>query len=243
MMELCLQWETVGIVGVISLLIGCVGYYIFSYQKRFKHVDQFTDMGELKQHLTRCPNKKAKVLIEGIVMKSSEALKTEHSSPVEGAAKYVTTSNDTEFEISVPFHLADRSGNMITVQFVHRAEEFRQILDRVWQGDVTHNQRENTRGISARYHLVVNEYLLLFGSSMGAYGEATLIFSSDTVRFVPSEVNSSIDSLISCKEEIVRVHTFLPTVFCFVIAGGVTLLLIAFVLLVMSAVPYTSLAE
>ncbi len=258
-------------IGATSLFIGYILHQVSQNRSRdlsyLQHVAQFTNMGELKKHLAKCPDQRADVLIEGTVRKSSEALKTENSS-VEGAAKYITTTTYTKIyhpetekwnetssttenmRISVPFHLADPSGDVVTVQSVHSAGGFRQILERVWQDKVTPSQRTigdyatnvALREIPAGYH--VREYLLLFGSSMGAYGVATLqgnsFMSSGSVTFTPGDVSSSIDGLISRNEVIVNTLKFLAMLF-FVGGGGI--LVISSVPLVLRALGLQSSGE
>ena len=260
--------QLVGVVlGATSLLAG-YAFHQFSQMRSkelsyLQHVPQFTNMQKLREHLLNCQDNKADVLIEGVVKKlGSEALKSEKGG-VEGAAKLVTTTmykkvydstnskwNDVSSSIenlcvSVPFQLSDRNGVTVTVQPIHNAGGFRQILERVWQERVGPDSRSlgdyatNTelKEISNGSH--TREFLLTFGTTLGAYGTATLqsktFLSSGSINFIPSEVSSSIQGLMETRELIVSVFSFMSLLF---VVGGGGLLLFSTVPLVMRALGY-----
>lgn len=211
------------------------------------HVPQFTDLGQLKDHLKNSPNQKADVLVEGKVEKLDKVLVSDKTG-VDGAAKLLTTttyskvfnedtlnpkwrdiSNTIEnANVSVPFKLVDSKGKHVTVNSVHMAGGFRQVLQRVWQeksgpdsrsfGDYATNMtlKEIPNGS------LTNEFLLVFGTSMGAYGNAVLenqsFLSSGNITFTPVEISSSIRGLISRNEMIVNVLKLFSLVF--VVGGG-----------------------
>ena len=140
--------------------------------------------------------------------------------------------------ISVPFKLVDSQGNSVNVATVHQAGGFRQVLQPVWQekvlpdsrhmGDYLTNMtlREIPNGSLTR------EFLLVFGTSIGAYGNASLqqkqsgFFSNkEAVIFSPVEVGTSIRALISRNELIVNGMKFVSLVF---LVGGGSIILITF---------------
>lgn len=263
-----MEHELFGVlVGASSLLAGYVLHQLSQMRARelsyLQLVPQFTSMKKLREHLSDIPDKKADVLVEGVVKKlGSECLKSDKAG-IEGAARLVTTttlkkvynsqsgkwsdvsSTIENLNVSVPFQLVDGSGHTITVQSVHSAGGFRQILERVWQdkqlpesrslGDFATNTtlREIPNGLHTR------EFLLLFGTSLGAYGTASLqgtgYISSGTITFTPIEVNSSIRGLISRNELIVSTLRFFSML---LLVGGGGILLLASVPLVMKVLGY-----
>lgn len=260
--------QLVGVaLGATSLLAG-YAFHQFSQMRSkelsyLQHVPQFTNIQKLHEHLVNCPENKAKVLIEGVVKKlGSEALKSEKAG-VEGAAKLVTTtlykkvydsanskwkdvsSSIENLCVSVPFQLSDRNGVTVTVQPVHNAGGFRQILERVWQEKVGADSRSlgdyatNTELKEIPNGSHTREFLLTFGMTLGAYGTATLqnktFLSSGSVNFIPSEVSSSIEGLIQGKELTVSILSFMSKLFA-VVGGGV--LVFCTVPLVLKALGY-----
>ena len=85
-------------IGATSLFVGYILHQVSQHRSKelsyLQHVTQFTNLHKLKDHLSNCPDQKADVLIEGTVKKGNETLNTENSG-VEGAAKYITTTNYT----------------------------------------------------------------------------------------------------------------------------------------------------
>lgn len=222
------------------------------------HVPRFYDFKQLKDHLKDSPSQSADVLLEGRVEKLDKVLTSERSE-LEGVARLVTTTTNTKVlreqegqpsrwrdisntienvNVSVPFKLVDASGNHVTVRAIHEAGGFRQILQRVWQekvgpdsrslGDFATNMtlREIPNGSLTR------EFLLVFGTSVGAYGNAVLesksLWSSE-VSFTPVEVNSSIRSLISRNEMILGTMKVFSIIF--LVGGGSILFFTAISLL------------
>lgn len=241
-------------IGTSSLLVGYLLHQLSQMRSRelsyLQHVPQFTDLNKLRKYLGSCPENKAEVLVEGTVKKlGTEALKSEMAG-VEGAARLVTTttykkvyyqssnswkeSSNTIENVctSVPFTLSDRQGNLLTVLSVKKAGGFRQILERVWQDKTAPDSRSfgdyatNMTVKEMPNGSLTSEYLLVFGSSMAAYGIASLnnqsLLSNGTVKLVPTEVSSSIQGLISRNEMIVDVLKFFSVVL-FVAGGGVLL--------------------
>ena len=146
----------------------------------------------------------------------------------EGAAKLVTTTTytkvyqeSTESEsntakwrdmsntiknvnISVPFKLSDGQGNSVNVSTVHRTGGFHQVLQRVWQEKIDPDSRhmgDYLTNITLREipnGSLTREFLLVFGTLIGAYGSASLqksqsgFFIREEVTFSPIEVGTSI---------------------------------------------------
>ena len=250
------------VLGATSLIAGYVLHKLSQMRSQelsyLHHVPQFRDLKQLKDHLRSSPNQRADVLIEGKAEKLDKVL-TSDKSGLEGAAKLLTTttyskvyheesqnpkwrdmSNTIEnVNVSVPFKLVDTQGNTVTVQSVHTAGGFRQVLERVWQektgpdsrsfGDYATNMtvKEIPNGTLTR------EFLLVFGTSIGAYGNAVLqnqsYWSGGEVSFTPVEVNSSIHSLISRNEMIVNSLKLFSLVF--LVGGGGILFITAVPLL------------
>ena len=263
-----MEHELVGVlVGASSLLAGYLLHQLSQLRSRelsyLQLVPQFTSMKKLRDHLSNTPDQKADVLVEGAVKKlGSDCLKSDKAG-VEGAAKLVTTtsykkvynshtskwnevsSTIENVNVSVPFQLVDGSGNSITVQSAHSAGGFRQIVERVWQEKVPADSRSlGDFATNATLKEIPNgshtrEFLLVFGTSMGAYGTATLqgsgILSSGTVNFTPIEVSSSIRGLIARNEVIVSTLKLFSVL---LVVGGGSVLLITAVPLLMKAFGY-----
>jgi hypothetical protein len=153
-------------------------------------------------------------------------------------AKWRDMSNTIEnVNISVPFKLSDGQGNSVNVSTVHRAGGFRQVLQRVWQEKIGPDSRHmgdyltniTLREIPNGY--LTREFLLVFGTSIGAYGSASLqksqsgFFASEEVTFAPVEVGTSIRALISRNELIVNSMKFVSLV---LLLGGGSIMLITF---------------
>lgn len=256
-------------VGAASLLAGYVLHQLSQIRSKelsyLQHVPQFTSMKKLRDHLTNCPEQKAEVLIEGVVRKlGQEALKSDKSG-IEGAAKVVTTtsykkaynsqtnqwnesSNTMEnVKVSIPFQLeSSRGGGVVTVQGVHNASGFRLILERVWQERLQPDSRslgDYATGKDLKEipnGSLTREFMLTFGTSLGAYGAASIgssksFLSSGEVTFTPFVVSSSIQGLISQNEAIVTALKFFSMV-CVVGGGGI--LLLSVVPLVLKACGY-----
>jgi len=251
--------------GASSLLAGWLLHSLSKSRSEelsyLQEVPKFTDFRQLKDHLNECPGKQAEVLVEGVVKKlGSEALKSENSS-VEGAARLVTTttyrkvfnpssnkwvdsSSTIENQcVSVPFSLTDKRGNSVSVHSVSKADGFRLVLERVWQKSTPPDSR--SIGDYAT-NLTINEipngslsreFLLLFGSSLGAHGVATLqnqsLLSSGSISLEPSEVSTSIGGLIARNEVIVNVLKFFSMV---LVIGGGSVLIFTLAPLVLKAV-------
>ena len=217
------------VLGAASLWAG----YWFS-QKRSKElppyrylqqVPQFTNMKKLHEHLENCPDKKADVLIEGVVKKHGGALKSENG--VEGAAKLVTTYKEvydsakkkssicTDDCNSVTFQLSDENGETVTVRQIHDAGGFQHAIKKEFSGG-SHTK----------------EYLMTFGTTLGMYGTATLTsggyISSAGVDFIPSIVSTTTTTRD-------RFLSFMSMLF---VVGGGGLLLFFTVSLAMRALGY-----
>ena len=215
-------------------------------------VPRFHNFKQLKDHLKNSPNQSADVLLEGKVEKLEKALNSEKSE-LEGAARLVTTTTYTKVlheqegqprkwrdmsntienvNVSVPFKLVDSSGNHVTVRSVHQAGGFRQILQKVWQEKVGPDSRSlgdyatNMTLSEIPNGSLTREFLLVFGTSVGVYGNAVLeskSFLSSQVSFTPVEVNSSIRSLISRNEMILSSMKLVSVV---LLVGGGSILFI-----------------
>lgn len=244
------------LMGASSLLVGYVLHRLSEMRMEelsyLQHVPKFSDFKKLRNHLSNIPDKTADVLVEGTTKKSEDTLKSEKAG-VEGAAKLVTTtsykkvyhaqtekwsdvSNTIEnLNISVPFNLVDANGNTIRVQSVHNAGGFRQILERVWQEKVNPESRsigDHVTNVALQEipnGSLTREFLLVFGTSMGAYGTASLkdksLLSSGNIYFTPVEVSSSIQSLLYRNEMIISTLKFFS--FVLLVGGGGILLLSA----------------
>ena len=225
-----------------------------------QHIPRFSNFSYLCDHLRNSPSQRADVLIEGSVEKLNDHTLISEKTGLEGAAKLVTTTTYTKVyqegsesdsrapiwrdmsntienvNISVPFKLVDSKGKSVNVTSVHGAGGFRQVLQRVWQekilpdsrqmGDYLTNitLREIPNGSLSR------EFLLVFGTSIGAYGSATLqqkqsgfFTNEEAVSFSPVEVGSSVRALISRNELIVNSMKFVSLV---LLVGGGSVLLI-----------------
>lgn len=255
------------VIGASSLLAGYLFHQLSQMRSKelsyLQLVPQFADMKKLRQHLANCPEQKAEVLVEGVVKKlGPDALRSDKSG-VEGAAKLVTTTtykkvlnsqtgkyNEASSTIenqktSIPFQLVDRSGGTVTIRSVHNASGFRQLLERVWQEKVGPESRSigdyatNTELQEIPNGSLTREFLLTFGTSLGAYGAASLenksFLSSGDITFVPTEVSSSIQGLISRNEAIVSMFKFFSMVF---VVGGGGILVLSAVPLVLKACGY-----
>ena len=138
--------------------------------------------------------------------------------------------------ISVPFKLSDSQGNSVNVSTVHRAGGFRQVLQRVWQEKIGPDSRhmgDYLTNITLREipnGSLTREFLLVFGTSIGAYGSASLqktqsgFFAGEEVTFAPVEVGTSIRALIS-RNELVNSMKFVSLV---LLLGGGSIMLITF---------------
>lgn len=153
--------------------------------------------------------------------------------------KWRDMSNTIEnVNISVPFKLVDRQGKSVNMTTVHQAGGFRQVLQPVWQEKVLPDSRQMgdyLTNITLREipnGSLTREFLLVFGTSIGAYGSATLqqkqsgFFSNEeAINFSPVEVGVSIRALISRNELIVNSMKFVSLVF---LVGGGSIMLITF---------------
>ncbi len=245
------------VLGAVSLFAGYVLRKLAQARaedlSNLNHVPQFQDFSKLRDHLKDSPSQSADVLIQGRVEKLDKVVTSEKSEQ-EGAARLVTTTTYTKVlheregqpkkwrdtsntienvNISVPFKLVDKRGNDITVHAVHQAVGFRQVLQRVWQDKVQPDSRSlgdfatNLTLKEISNGSLTREFLLLFGTSVGAYGTAALekqsLFSSGQVSFTPLEVNSSIQSLISRNEMILGSMKLFSVIF---LVGGGSILFI-----------------
>ena len=242
------------VIGASSLVFGYVLHQLAEARARevsyLHHTPQFTDFRSLREHLTSSPGQSAQVLVEGVTKKLNESLKSEHTG-TEGAAMYTTTttyskvyhedsrkwrdmSNTLEnVRLSIPFQIVDPQAYTVTIRSVEKAGGFRQILDKVYQfktppesrsiGDHATNMelREIPNGNLTR------EFMLVFGTTIGAYGSATLsgqsFLSSGDVSFTPVEVASSVSSLISRNE--MSASAFRLFSYISLIGGGTVLVL------------------
>ena len=267
------EQHIVGVVlGASSLLIGYLIHKGAQMRQEelsyLQHVPQFPNFRSLREHLRSSPNKKADVLIEGVVEKLSDNALISEKTGLEGAAKLVTTTTYTKVyqegsesenrspkwrdmsntienvNISVPFKLSDSQGNSVNVSTVHQAGGFRQVLQRVWQEKIAPDSRhmgDYLTNITLREipnGLLTREFLLVFGTSIGAYGSASLqtqsgFFASEEVTFTPVEVGTSIRALISRNELIVNSMKFVSLV---LLLGGGSIMLITFLPLLLRLV-------
>ena len=251
--------------GASSLLAGWLLHNLSKSRSEalsyLQDVPKFTDLGKLRQHLNECPDKQAEVLVQGEVKKlGSEALKSEKAS-TEGAARLVTTTiyrkvynqntdkwtdSSSTIEnvcVSVPFSLVDRRGNSLNINSVTKAGGFRLILERVWQNSTQPDSRSigdfatNLTLKEIPNGTITREYLLVFGSTLGAHGVATLqnqsLISSGTITLVPTEVSASINGLIARNEMVVNTLKFLSML---LLIGGGSVLIFALVPMVLKAI-------
>ena len=260
------------VVGATSLLAGYALHQLSEMRSKelsyLQLVPHFADMKKLREHLSNCPDKKADVLVEGVVKKLGPVPLKSEKAGIEGAAKLVTTTsyrkvlnsqtgqwNDSSstienLRVSVPFRLVDRSGGAVTVRSIHNTSGFRQLLERVWQERVGPESRSigdyatNTDLREIPNGSLTREFLLTFGTSLGAYGAASLenksLLSSGEVNFTPYEVSSSIQGLITRNETIVTVFKFFSMVF---LIGGGGILLLSTVPLLLKASGYQVLSS
>lgn len=232
------------------------------------HTPQFSSFSNLREHLRNSPSQRADVLVEGVVEKLSDSALTSDKTGLEGAAKVVTTTTYTKVyqessesetrapkwrdmsntienvNISIPFKLADSQGKSINVNNVHTAGGFRQVLQRVWQEKIAPDSRQMgdyLTNITLREipnGSLTREFLLVFGTSIGAYGSASLqkqtgFFGTEDVTFTPVEVGTSIRALISRNEIIVSSMKFVSMV---LLVGGGSIMLITFLPLLLRLV-------
>lgn len=257
------EQHIVGVVlGASSLLVGYIIHKAAQARQKelsyLTHVPQFPNLRSLREHLRNSPNQRADVLIEGVVKKLNDNALISEKTGLEGAAKLVTTttytkvyqeSSETEtrtpkwrdmsntienVNISVPFKLSDGLGNSVSVNSVHNAGGFRQILERVWQEKIAPDSRhmgDYLTNITLREipnGSLTREFLLVFGTSIGAYGSASLqkqsgFFANEEVAFAPVEVGTSIRALIYRNELIVNSMKFASLV---LLLGGGSIVLI-----------------
>ena len=226
-------------------------------------VPKFTNFRSLKDHLKSSPGQKADVLVEGSVAKLGSAALYSEKAGMEGAARLVTTTMYTKVyhdesgtwrdlsntienvNVSLPFKITDNQGEHVRVHSAHRAGGFRQALQRVYQ-EKTQPEKRSMGDYATTLTLketpngsLTREYLLVFGTSLAGYGSAVLqnqsLFSSGEVVFTPSEVGSSIHSLISRNEMIASAYRFISLVL--ILAGGSILVISVAPLLLNILVP------
>ena len=248
-----MEQQLIGVaLGASSLLVGYLFHKLSEARSKelsyLRDVPQFTNMSALRQHLADSPEQRAEILVEGTVKKhGGEALKSEKSG-VEGAARVLTTttykkvynsqtgkwneasSTIENVKVSVPFQIADRRGGAVVIRSVHNTNGFRQVLERVWQARLQPESRSiGDYATGADLQEVPNgsltrEYLLTFGTTLGAYGMASIenksLLSSGSLNFAPYEVSSSIQGLISRNEFVVSALRFFSMV-CIVGGGGI----------------------
>ena len=253
------------VLGAASLLAGYV-FHRFSKtpSKELPYpekVPQFTDMQKLREYLEDCPNLQADVLIEGVVKRQNDSLGSRNKTVVEGAAIIVTTTeykkvydtankkwnNNVSSSIenrsdSVKFQLSDENGKTVIVQPIHKAGGFRHILEKVWEYRVGEDSRslgDYTMLKEIPNGSLTREFFLTFGTTLGAYGIATLkksgINSPMDISFFPSEVGSSIQGVTATRELTVSILSYMSLLF---VVGGGGLLVFSTVSLVMRALGY-----
>ena len=124
----------------------------------------------------------------------------------------------------MPFSLIDSLENSLNIKFVNKAEEFQPILEMVWQDETRPESRSigdfatNMVLNEIPYGTLTKEYLLVFGSTLGAHGVATLQNRSGTITLVPTEVSTSINGLIAHKKKNVNTLRF---IIVFLLISGV----------------------
>lgn len=242
----------------LSYLLGKLGDLRAEEVSYLQGVPQFRDFRKLKEHLRNSPGQKADVMVEGKADKLGNASLYSEKAGVEGAARVVSTttyskmwheetskwrdiSNTIEnVNLSLPFKMVDGQGDHVRVESVHTAGGFRQILQRVFQEKTLPEQRSmGDYATSVALKEIPNgsltrEFMLVFGTPLAGYGCAVLtkssFFSGGEVAFTPVEVSSSIPSLISRNEMIVKTFKFLS--FMLLVGGGTVLVLSAIPLVV-----------
>ena len=130
--------------------------------------------------------------------------------------------------MSVPFSLTDSCGNAVNIISVSKADGFCLVLEKVWQKSTPADSRSigdyatNLTISKMPNRSLSRKFLLMFGSSLGAHGIASLqnqsILSSGSISLEPSEVSHSIGRLIARNEIIVNVLKFFSMVL--LIGGG-----------------------
>ena len=247
---------TGAVLGVASLLGGYFLRKFSEIREQevsyLNQVPQFTDFSSLRQHLKNSPGQRADVLLEGRVGKLGDGALSSDKSGLEGAARLVTTTTYTKVygeeskkwremsntventRASLPFKLEDGQGGSVRVESAHTAGGFRQLLQRVYQERSVPEKRSfgdfATDALTLKEipnGTLTREYLLLFGTSLAGYGDATLrnqgYFSSGEVVFVPTELGSSIRGLILKNEMMASAARFFSVVL--IVAGGSILVL------------------
>ena len=233
----------VGAVG-FGYLLSRISVWTSAESDHLKSLPKYYNFSQLQLDLNKDSNGSlTNVFVQGTIVKQrygSVALFSDKSG-LDGAAKLVTTANysrvynhekqkwDERVEtivnqcLSVPFELSDRHGNNITIENVHNASNFKQILYLVDQRKFLPEQR--TVGDIATnmiLHEIPNgsltkEFLLLFGTDIAALGDAIQTNGSNDIVFYPQEVGSSISYLIYHHELIAKIERVLSTV---LILGG-----------------------
>ncbi len=242
----------------LGYLLGKLGDIRAEEVSYLQGVPQFREFGKLREHLKNSPGQRADVMVEGKAEKLGNAALSSEKAGVEGAARVIATttysklwheetrkwrdiSNTIEnVNLSLPFKLVDNQSSHVRVESVHSAGGFRQVLQRVFQEKTLPEQRSmGDYATSVALKEIPNgsltrEFMLVFGTPIAGYGCAVLsqssFFSGGEVTFTPVEVSSSISSLISRNEAIVKTFKFLS--FMLMVGGGTVLVLSAIPLLV-----------
>lgn len=220
--------------------------------EHLKDIPRYYNLSELERDLNNSPSGvQSRVMVEGIVrrQRTGSTVLFSDDAGVDGAAKLIISTElrktynegtgkweerrDTMTNqcLSIPFQLADRYGNNLTIENIHLSHGFRSVLQMINQkrssleqrsvGDYATNITLNDIPIGSR----VIEYMLVYGSPLAALGDAMQfgIGKESHIVFYPEEVGKSILSLISEHEMFVHVNRFISVVLTI---GGISLLVL-----------------
>lgn len=245
--------EQNAVAGTVIGIASMVGGYLFrkllegTSQKlsEMRHVPRFTNLGELKNHLTACPSQQDNVIVEGVVQKLGNGSLQSEKAGVEGAAHVIATTTSTKvydderkrwgersnavvnLNIALPFKLVDSNGNYIRVNSVNDAGGFQSVLKLVFQ-EKTLPEKRSIGDFATGMALSeipngshMQEFVLLFGSPLAGVGTAVLskqsMFNTEVI-FTPKEVAPSIHELFSRNETMASTYKFLSLLLLF--GGG-----------------------
>ena len=229
--ETMAEQHIVGVVlGASSLLVGYVIHKLAESQKERSYLQQvphFRNFEDLGEYLSD-PETNNRVLIEGVVESSGSVINSQHfghegaarlatctkeyqeSSESDTTSRWISKSSTTDWggpPDQVPsFKLCDSQGNSVYVENTRWVDIFCQVMQRVWQekrvsnSHLTDDSPRHRRVISGS---LTSEFLLTFGTSIGAYGSVSRhvvpgsLGDKEIITFTPIIVGTSIRALVS----------------------------------------------
>ena len=247
------------ILGAGSLAVGYILSRVSDwYKEEAEHLSQaprYYNFSDLESHLVNRPDgTRSNILVQGTVRSDGSTLYSEKGG-IDGAAKLVKSTSIrkvlneetgqwnekrntlTNQCLSVPFRLVDRRGSTLIVENVHLASGFKSILELVYQSKDAPEHRtigDFATGVTLNEiptGTVSKEYMLLYGASFAAFGDAMQagIGKTSRVVFYPTEVGHTIKSLIAQRNQIAQINNVLSTIF---VICGFSLIVVATVPLI-----------